>query len=179
RRVQQHVIARAGRAGEIGLEAEDASGLTGRAHQMEGAAGEPRTLARQVGGAVGPPCRKRPLERRNRIVDADEAADVGLGEIERLRHQMLIERALSSMALRSNLLMSSIRSLVKTEPTSFTWPSRPAKCTCASHSSLLMAPKRLSLCHGPGNHLSLRESTIFFASVNASWSVFPFGFDSG
>src|SRR5262249_41544064 len=161
RPVEPDMVAGAALAGEIGLEAEHALLLAGRAHQVEVAAGKVGALARQVGGAGIAPDRKGLLQRGQRVLDGDQAADVGFGEIERgCMHggQMLIDRALSSIALRSNVLISSIRPLVNIPLTSFTWPSSPAKATCASHSDLLMAPMRWS-CHGAGNHLSLREST--------------------
>ena len=84
------MVARAALTREVRLEAEDALLFARRAHQVEGAGGEPRALARQVRGAGRAPDRECLVQARKRVRDGDEPPDIGFSEVERLGHVPVI-----------------------------------------------------------------------------------------
>jgi hypothetical protein len=59
-----------------------ALGAVGRAHQVEGTAGKPRALSRQIGGGGLLPGGEQFLERGDGVLDRDEAVNVGFGEVD-------------------------------------------------------------------------------------------------
>jgi hypothetical protein len=55
----------------------------GRAHQVEGGAREWRALTREIGGRGLPPRGEQLFERYNGVLDRDQTADIGFGEVDR------------------------------------------------------------------------------------------------